>query len=823
MSEQYPYKEIEEKWHRKWDENRTFSSTGKGKKYYVLEMFPYPSGYLHMGHVRVYAIGDVIAQFMRMQGYDVIHPMGYDAFGLPAENAAIKNKVHPAEWTYKNIEHARGQFKKLGMSYDWDREIATCDETYYKWNQWLFIKFFEKGLAYRKNSAVNWCEHCGTVLANEQVIDGKCWRCENPVVQKDLTQWFFKTTAYSQELLDGHEKLNWPERIKLMQKNWIGRSEGSRIFFREEKTLEEIPVFTTRPDTIFGATYVVLAPEHPVIEKLKNIIPVEKKKEIDLFREKVRKQDITVDTLINLEKEGIDTGLTAVNPVNGRKVPVWLGNYVLMNYGTGAIMAVPTHDSRDFKFAKRYNLPMITVIQPKGKSIKLEDMTDAYEDEGVLVNSAQFDNISNEKAKKDIAAWMQSQGMARIEVNYRLKDWLLSRQRYWGTPIPAIYCDKCGIVMEKLENLPVRLPRDIEFTGKGNPLESSKSFTQVTCPKCGGPARRETDTMDTFVDSSWYFIRFCDPKNSELPVGREKADKILPVDQYIGGPEHACMHLIYARFFTYVLRDLGLISCDEPFKRLLTQGMVVKDGNKMSKSKGNTVSPDDMIENFGSDTARLFMLFASPPPADLEWSDEGVEGSFRFLKRVWRKFTGHIEAAGGHAKNFDYASLDDGKKKLVRKMHQTIKKVTSDIGVEQQFNTAIASLMELFNVFTSTELDNTADSCLIRFVIGNMTLLMAPIVPHFAEEIWEMLGNKESIFRAAWPLFDESLTVEDSIEFVIQVNGKIRDKMKMPLNAVQADIETAVFGSAALKPWIEGKEIVKKIFVRNKLFNLVVK
>ncbi len=481
-AEQYPYKSIEEKWHKFWDANKTFKSTGKGQKYYVLEMFPYPSGYLHMGHVRVYTIGDVIAHYMRMKGFDVIHPMGYDAFGLPAENAAIKNKVHPAEWTYKNIEHARSQFKKLGMSYDWDREFATCDEEYYKWNQWLFIKFFEKGLAYRKSSAVNWCPDCGTVLANEQVHEGKCWRCETTVEQKDLTQWFFKTTAYSQELLDGHDKINWPDRVTLMQKNWIGRSEGVRILFKEEKSGSEIPVFTTRPDTIFGATYVVLAAQHPMIEDIKKNAAPEKAKEIAAFQEKVKKIDITVDTLLNLEKEGVDTGTFAVNPVNGRKIPVWIGNYVLMNYGTGAIMAVPTHDERDFQFAKRYNLPMIIVIEPKGKKLVLDEMNGAYTEEGRAVNSGKFDGLNNIEAQKQIARWMEEQKMGKIEVNYKLKDWLLSRQRYWGTPIPAIFCDKCGVVMEKTENLPVKLPRDVEFTGKGNPLEKSKSFHGCKMP-----------------------------------------------------------------------------------------------------------------------------------------------------------------------------------------------------------------------------------------------------------------------------------------------------------------------------------------------------
>ena len=524
---EYNFKDIEKKWQKRWADKNIFTAkkdSGR-KKYYVLEMFPYPSGYLHMGHVRVYCIGDIIANYMRMQGYEVIHPMGYDAFGLPAENAAIKNKIHPAEWTYSNIDHARGQFKKIGISYDWTREIATCDESYYKWNQWFFIKFFEKGLAYRKNSAVNWCDDCKTVLANEQVHDGKCWRCENPVTQRDLSQWFFKTTAYSQELLDGHNEIDWPERVIIMQKNWIGRSTGVTILFKEAKTGEEIPVFTTRCDTIFGATYVVLASEHPLVEKIKGMVDAKKKKEIIGFQDKCKKIDKTVETMLQLEKEGVDTGVLAINPVNGNKVPIYIGNYVLMDYGTGAIMAVPTHDSRDFAFAAKYNLPMIIVIQPKDKKLKLEDMKDAYEDEGVLVNSEQFNGIGNLEAIEKIADWMESKGIGKKSVHYKLKDWLISRQRYWGTPIPAIYCDKCGIVMEKESNLPVILPKDIEFTGSGNPLETSKSFLKAKCPNCGGEARRETDTMDTFVDSSWYFARYCDPKNDKECIGKDSCKK----------------------------------------------------------------------------------------------------------------------------------------------------------------------------------------------------------------------------------------------------------------------------------------------------------
>jgi len=829
LIEHYPFKEIEKKWQDYWEKNKTFKTTGKGKKYYVLEMFPYPSGYLHMGHVRVYCIGDVISHYMRLRGFDVIHPMGFDAFGLPAENAAIKSGMHPAKWTYANIDYARKQFKKMGISYDWDREIITCDERYYKWNQWLFIKFYEKGLAYRKETAVNWCPGCGTVLANEQVHEGRCWRCETKVEQKNLTQWFFKITDYAQQLLDGHSEINWPQRVILMQKNWIGRSDGVKIFFREEKTGETMPVFTTRPDTIFGATYVVLAPQHPFIEKIKKMVPDNKVKEIEQFQEKVKKSDITVDTLINMEKEGIDTGAFAINPVNNARIPIWIGNYVLMEYGTGAIMAVPSHDSRDFAFAKKYGLPIIVVIQPEGENLNPEKMSDAYEEQGKLINSGQFNGLNNEEAKKKIGEWMEKTGIGTIETNYKLKDWLISRQRYWGTPIPAVYCDKCGVVMEKEKNLPVVLPLDIEFTGKGNPLTTSRTFLKTKCPKCGADATRETDTMDTFVDSSWYFIRYCDAHNDELCIDKKIADRELPVDQYVGGPEHACMHLIYARFFTKVMKDLGLISCNEPFKKLLTQGMVIKDGNKMSKSKGNTVSPDDMIEKYGADTARLFMLFASPPPLDLEWSDEGVEGASRFLNRVWRKVLSLLEKTGTQDKiknaEPDVDKLDANGKKLLRKVHQTIKKVTNDVEIEQQFNTAIAAIMEMFNVLNDTEVDmeREENKILMFFAVKNLIIMLSPMVPHFSEELWEKSGFKPSIFGYGWPEFREELTVEDEIEFVIQISGKIRDRIKAPLNVTQQEIEKIAFESNKIKEWLDGREIIKKIFVPNKLLNIVVK
>ncbi len=823
----YNYKDIEKKWQKKWADNNVFASNKKSdkKKYYVLEMFPYPSGYLHMGHVRVYCIGDIIANYMRMRGFNVIHPMGYDAFGLPAENAAIKNKIHPAEWTYSNIDHARGQFKKLGISYNWDREIATCDESYYKWNQWLFIKFFEKGLAYRKQSAVNWCDNCKTVLANEQVHDGKCWRCESTVVQRDLAQWFFKTTAYSQELLDGHEKIDWPERVLIMQKNWIGRSTGVTIYFKEAATGETIPVFTTRPDTIFGATYVVLAPEHPMVEKIKGMADKSKKKEIESFQEKCKQIDKTVETMLMIEKEGVDTGVLAVNPVNGTKVPIFIGNYVLMEYGTGAIMAVPTHDSRDFIFAQKYNLPMIIVIQQENKKLKLEDMNDAYEGEGVLVNSGKFDGLQNIEAIEKIAEWMEAEGMGKKSIHYKLKDWLISRQRYWGTPIPAVYCDKCGTVMEKEENLPVVLPKDIEFTGSGNPLESSKTFLKAACPRCGSPAHRETDTMDTFVDSSWYFVRYCDPKNDKECVNKKTADTEMPVDQYVGGPEHACMHLIYARFFTKVMRDLGLISCDEPFMKLLTQGMVIKDGNKMSKSKGNTVSPDDIIDKYGADTVRLFMLFASPPDKDLEWSDKGVEGCFRFLSRIWRLV---VRYGDSYSKNADPEKLDlSNSLRILRgELHRTVKAVTNDIGERMQYNTAIARMMELVNAvykINEDELETDPGKAAISEIFGKLIPMLAPFVPHIAEEMWEMLGYKEMIVIHPWPDFIEELTAKEEIEIVFQINGKIRSKAMVPADIAKEDMEKTALSDERIKKLVKSAEIKKVIVVPGKLVNIVVK
>ncbi|MFA5340131.1 MAG: leucine--tRNA ligase, partial [Candidatus Omnitrophota bacterium] len=634
----YDFKAIEEKWQKEWEKSGTFKvkTDPARKKYYLLEMFPYPSGRIHMGHVRNYTIGDVAARVKIMQGYNVLHPMGYDAFGQPAENAAIKNKSHPETWTLSCIDNMRKQLKKMGLSYDWDREVSTCLPDYYRWNQWIFLKMFEKGLAYKKAAVVNWCPDCETTLANEEVIDGKCWRCKKEVKQKDLEQWFIKITAYKERLLDDLEGLkSWPERVITMQKNWIGKSEGVEIFFKEKESGGVIPVFTTRQDTIFGCTYVVLAPEHPLVKKL--IAGKPQEKQVLQFIEKVSKESKVVRVAADVKKEGIFTGAYAINPVNNEPVQIWVADYVLMEYGTGAIMAVPAHDQRDFLFAKEHKLPMRVVIQPKGETLSVDKMAEAYENDGAQVNSAQFDGIPNNEAKKKIAEWMEKTDIGKRTVNWRLRDWLISRQRYWGTPIPVVYCEKCGVVPVPEKDLPVVLPEKVEFTGKGgSPLASVKEFTGAKCPKCGGKARRETDTMATFIDSSWYFLRFCSPKYDKGPFDKEDVKYWMPVDQYIGGIEHAVLHLLYSRFFTKFLQDLGLLGFGEPFQKLLTQGMVLKDGEVMSKSRGNIVDPDEIIGKYGADTMRLFILFAAPPDTELEWEERGTEGAFRFLNRVWR-------------------------------------------------------------------------------------------------------------------------------------------------------------------------------------------
>ena len=718
----YNPKEIEKKWQKIWSETGAFSAKAdpKLKKYYLLEMFPYPSGKIHMGHVRNYTIGDVAARFKTLEGFNVLHPMGFDAFGQPAENAAIKNKTKPDAWTHKCIKEMETELKKMGFSYDWQREVSTCDSDYYKWNQWIFLKMLEKGLAYKKASAVNWCLGCQTTLANEEVVDGACWRCHTSVQQKDLEQWYLKISDYKERLLDDLQQLKlWPERVLAMQSNWIGKSSGVDIYFHLKKSDKVIPVFTTRLDTIFGATYIVLAPEHPLVKELIKGKPEEKK--VLNFIDKVAKESKVVRTSSDVKKEGIFTGSFAVNPVNNEEVPIWVADYVLMEYGTGAIMAVPTHDQRDFLFAKEHALAMRVVIQPSAVSRQLSanSMIEAYEGDGVQVNSGKFNGLSNIEAKIKIAEWMQEQGIGKIQTHWRLRDWLISRQRYWGTPIPVVYCAKCGIVPVPYEKLPVKLPADAPFTGEGgSPLAKVKEFVETTCPKCKGPGRRETDTMATFFDSSWYFLRFCSPDFTEGPFDTQEAKYWMRVDQYIGGIEHAILHLLYARFFTKFFQDIKMVDFSEPFEKLLTQGMVLKDGEVMSKSKGNIVDPDSMIGQYGADALRLFILFAAPPETELEWDERGLEGSFKFLNRVWRIQDNLKEKAD---------------EQLTRSLHKAIKKVTQDFG-EFKFNTAIASLMELTNAVYLSGAD--------KEVFSKLLILLSPIVPHFSEELWQIMGNK---------------------------------------------------------------------------------
>jgi len=795
----YDFKSIEEKWQKEWESSGIFrakTDTAR-KKYYLLEMFPYPSGRIHMGHVRNYTIGDVAARVKMMQGYNVLHPMGYDAFGQPAENAAIKNKSHPEAWTLGCIDNMRKQLKKMGLSYDWAREVSTCLPEYYRWNQWIFLKMMEKGLAYKKASVVNWCPDCETTLANEEVIDGKCWRCKNPVRQKELDQWFIKITDYKERLVDDLEKLKyWPERVITMQKNWIGRSEGVEIFFRIKETGGTLPVFTTRQDTIFGCTYVVLAPEHPLVKKL--IAGKPQEKQVLGFIEKVSKESKMVRVAADVKKEGVFTGAYAVNPVNNEAVQIWVADYVLMEYGTGAIMAVPTHDQRDFLFAKEHRLPMRVVIRPKGADLSADTMTEAYENDGIQVNSGQFDGLTNAEGKKKIAEWMETKGIGRRTVNWRLRDWLISRQRYWGTPIPVIYCPKCGIAPVPEKDLPVVLPKGVKFTGKGgSPLSQVKEFTDTKCPKCGGTARRETDTMATFIDSSWYFLRFCSPRDDKAAFDKADVGYWMPVDQYIGGIEHAVLHLLYSRFFTKFLKDIGMLGFDEPFQRLLTQGMVLKDGEVMSKSRGNIVDPDEIIAKYGADTMRLFILFAAPPETELEWEERGTEGAFRFLARVWRIQENLKDKA------------DPG---LIRLTHKTIKKVTDDFG-EFKFNTAIAAMMELVNAIYQSGADKQVYSSLI--------LMLSPIAPHFCEEIWQSLGNNDTLLKAGWPKFDPGMLVDEKVTMAVQVNGKVRSKIEVPSDMSDEDIKTLALSDEKVKQWLDGKPVKNIVVVPKRLVSIV--
>ena len=863
---EYNPKEIENKWQSKWEKDNIFKSENVSDKenYYTLEMFAYPSGNLHVGHLRNYTIGDAIARYKKMKGFNVLHPFGWDSFGLPAENAAIENKAHPGDWTRKNIDNMKRQLKLMGISHDWSRELATYQENYYKWNQWMFIKMYEKGLVYKKKSYVNWCPECNTVLANEQVEDGKCWRhSKTDVIQKELDQWYFKITDYSEELLQSHDDLagNWPDKVITMQKNWIGKSYGTEIDFVLEDGKTKIPAFTTRPDTLYGVTYVVLAPEHPVVED----IILKDNPELKVKTDAMINEDKIERTAEDKEKEGFFTGKYVTNPVNGEKIPLWVGNYVLMDYGTGAVMAVPAHDERDFLFAGKYDLPLRVVIEPEGEKLDISTMKQAYTGEGILVNSDKFDGMKNNDAKTAVSEYLEEIKGGLRTVNYRLHDWLLSRQRYWGTPIPALYCEKCGLVMEKIENLPVKLPMDIEFSGVGNPLETSEQFKNVTCPVCGGTAKRETDTMDTFVDSSWYYLRFLNPNLDTAPFDKTDADNWTPVDQYIGGVEHAVMHLLYARFFHKVLRDMGLLSSNEPFRRLLTQGMVLgpsyysneerkfyfeadvnvdnktgkayskKTGEelavkveKMSKSKNNGVDPEVIVKEYGADSARVFSLFAAPPEKELEWNMHGLAGAYRFLNRLFLLIEDTKEFS--EAGEIDHGKRNNEDSEIQKKLHQTVKKVSESMEDNFHFNTAIAALMELLNDMTSyrqkvidTGKISSESKKIWREVMEKTVLMLSPFAPHIADELWAASGREGYAFLESWPEYIEELTKESKINLVVQVNGKLRDTILADVNIPKEELEKIALASEKAQKFLEGKEIVKVVVVPNKLVNIVVK
>ena len=822
MKESYYPQEIEKKWQKVWEENKAFKTPDNSDKpkYYALSMFPYPSGKLHMGHVRNYTITDVIARYKKMNGFNVLHPMGWDSFGLPAENAAMKHGANPETWTDENIAYMTKQLKMLGLSYDWDREVTTCKPDYYKWTQWLFLQLYKKGLAYKKEAAVNWCEECGTVLANEQVIDGKCWRCDHVVEKKYLSQWFLKITDYAEVLLEDLDKLpGWGDNVKTMQANWIGKSQGALLRFKvKEIPGMEVPVYTTRPDTVYGITYLVVAPEYKDIEKLTT---PENKAAVEEYRANARKMTEIERLSTERVKTGVPLGTHCINPFNGEEFPLWTADYALVEYGTGAVMAVPTHDTRDFDFAKKYNLPMKVVIENPENPSDCKD--EAYTEPGIMVNSGEFNGMKNEEAKKAITEKAVREGFGEFKTQYRLRDWLVSRQRYWGAPIPVVYCEKCGIQPVPEDQLPVMLPKDVDFSVVGkSPITTSKTFVQTTCPCCGGPARRETDTMDTFVCSSWYYLRYSDAKNADKPFDRELVNKWLPVDQYVGGIEHAILHLLYSRFFTKALRDLGLLDFDEPFKNLLTQGMVLKDGSKMSKSKGNTVDPDEIFENYGADTARLFILSDSPPARDFDWSDAGVEGCYKFLNRVWRL----ISSNAGNL-TLDYKLEFPLKKEnddLVRKVHMAIKGISIDIANDFQFNTVISKYRELVNAIydwqgKKSQLDNE-DKQVVSFAILSLIKLMSPVAVHLTEEAWHELGAKTSIHEEEWPKWDENLAKASSITLIVQVNGKLKDKIEA-LN--EDELKALALESPKVKELTDGKTIVKTIVVPKKLVNIVVK
>lgn len=828
IQEKYAPHDIEAKWQKYWEENKTFKvEMDKDKpKSYVLEMFPYPSGNLHMGHVRNYSIGDVIARFRTMKGFNVLHPMGWDSFGMPAENAAIKHNIPPKKWTLENIANMTRQLKALGLSYDWDREVTTCKEDYYKWTQWFFELFYKRGLAVKKESAVNWCDTCNTVLANEQVIDGKCWRCDHEVVKKDLSQWFFKITDYADELLKDLDLLpGWPERVKTMQHNWIGRSEGLEFSFEIPALNDTVAVYTTRPDTAYGVTFMALAAEHPLIKKICENNP--KADEINAFCERVRNQSEIERTSSESEKEGVFTGVYCINPFTGRKVEIWVTNYVLYDYGTGAVMGVPTGDQRDWMFADKYGIEKIVTICPIGKELKLEEMTCAYEEkEGMLVNSGEFTGMEMHKAMSAIMDKAEAEGFGKRRVNYRLRDWLISRQRYWGAPIPIIYCPHCGEVLVPEDQLPVRLPEDVSFNaGAKSPLATSEEFVHCKCPKCGADATRETDTMDTFLCSSWYYLRYTDAHNDKMPFDKELNNYWGPVDQYIGGIEHAILHLLYSRFFVKVLRDAGLVDYDEPFSNLLTQGMVIKDGAKMSKSLGNVVSPEEILSKYGADTARLFILFAAPPERELEWSDQGVEGSFRFLNRIWRIVQAFENVLAQKVTEYDHSNLSEADKDLRRVLHSSIKKVTNDIETRFNFNTAISTMMELVNaLYAYKEAAKEPNVGLVYEAISDLIKMMSPFVPHITEELWRgAIDANSSVHEQSWPECDEEALKVDNVEIVLQVNGKVRGRLTVPAEATKEELEKIAMADANVQAHIGDATVRKVICVPGRLVNIVAK
>lgn len=833
MRDRYDFAEIESKWQKIWEDEGAFNTVEDmdREKFYVLEMFPYPSGKLHMGHVRNYSIGDVIARFKRMSGYNVLHPMGWDSFGLPAENAAIKHGIHPFTWTDENMKDMREQLKSLGFSYDWSREVATCKPDYYRWMQWIFIQFYKKGLAYKKNNPVNWCPDCQTVLANEQVVEGCCERCHTPVTKKHLSQWYLRITDYADRLLEDLDNLpGWPDKVKAMQKNWIGRSEGAEVKFTIDGFDKELVVYTTRPDTLFGVTYMVLSPEHPYVAEL--VAGTEYEAPVKAYIEESAHKSELERTSLSKEKTGEFLGVYAINPVNGRKVPVYISDYVMMDYGTGAIMAVPAHDQRDFDFAKKFGLDIIPVVDVEG--VDLDDLQEAAAAEGTMINSGKYDGMNNKDAIRRIIDDLDSQGLGHKEVNFKLRDWLISRQRYWGCPIPMIYCDKCGWVPEDEHNLPVLLPTDVEFTGKGeSPLTTSKTFRSCTCPKCGGAAEREIDTMDTFLDSSWYFLRYTDALNDSEPFAKEKADYWMNVDQYIGGVEHAILHLLYSRFFQMVFHDLGLVDTEEPFRNLLTQGMVTKgyydkDGNyikaKMSKSLGNVVSPQEIQKKYGTDTARLFILFAAPPEKELDWSDEGVEGSFRFLNRVYRLVYEYVTELRGDNTEFEAPVIaNDNDKALNYMLNATIKKVSEDAGGRFNFNTAIASIMELVNEMYKYKQKAEINLPLFNKAVETLLIVLNPFTPHITEEMWSELGHSDRLYNREWPEYDKAALVKDEVEVIVQINGKLKDKLIMPNNSSKEETEKAARNLDKVKEAAEGKQIVKVIVIPNKIVNFVVR